>query len=462
MATKKTSKTVRIDGPYDAAFGSRRGRGHTAMNGNYYVNEITLQSQYIHNGFARIICDVPAEEMTRAGFTIEGDSVTPEMQKQIQSKLEELNAAKHLNEAIKWRRAFGGGMIVLGLNDGNLLDQELDETTLDEIEFMRVYDRFECIVEKRYDDPSNKKYGEVEIWKIQPRTNMSPYLVHETRVLIFDGESVPNYARYSNDGWGASTIQSCLVQLKRLDTAYKFANLLLERMQQAVHGIPGLSEQIETKEGENLVASRVDVVDRVRGALNTIVIDSLETYEIKSLSLTGAQEILDRDAEALAATSRVPVYVLMTRSPGGLNSTNASGQDAWHSQVASWQNDQMRQPCDRLVSLIRLTDSNGETDGGDYTLKFNPLSTPGDLEQADIDLKNNQAKKTLVEALTAAAAGGAIDEDEMRELLPEDWELTGPAPEPVEEPPSPMVLNPGQTIVDPTPGNSNPVPVGSK
>lgn len=462
MATKKTAKTVRYDSNYESAFGrSSRGRDNM-LHGGYYVNEVTLQSQYIHNGFARTICDVPAEEMTRAGFTIGGDSITPEQKQQLKSKLEELNAMTHIADALKWRRAFGGAIIVMGLDDGGELTDPLDESKLKEIEFMRVYDRFEAYPEERYNDPSEKKYGEVEIWKITPRNNIQAYEVHESRVLIFDGESVPNYVRYSNDGWGASTIQACLVQLKRLDRAYQFANLLLERMQQAVHGIPGLTELVQTTKGTESVQKRIEVVDRVRGALNTIVIDAEETYEVKNLSLTGAQEILDRNSEALSAISRIPVYVLMTRSPGGLNSTNASGQAAWHAQVASWQISQMKPQCDKLVSWIRLIESGGESDGGDYTLEFNPLSELTEVEQSEVDYKKAQAIKTTADALNVFVAAGSMDQDEMREQAPEEWELEGPAPEPEDEPPEPITLNPGQKLVAPNPGESNPAPVGTK
>lgn len=461
---KKMPKNVRYDGNFESAFG-RPSRGRDNMlNGNYYVNEMTLQSQYIHNGFARTICDVPAEEMTRAGFTIKGDSITEDEKQALQSKLEELNAMEHFADALKWRRAFGGAIIVMGLDDGGELEDELDESRLKGIDFMRVYDRFEAYPESRYEDPSNKKYGEVELWKIQPKNNVQPYNIHETRVLVFDGESVPNYVRYSNDGWGASTIQACLVQLKRLDTAYKLCNMLLERMQQAVHSIPGLTELITTPNGTQSVQKRIEVVDRVRGVNNTIVIDGEETYEVKNLSLTGAHEILDRNSEALSAVSRVPVYVLMTRSPGGLNSTNASGQAAWHAQIKSWQISEMKPQCDKLVQWVRLSESNGSSDGGDYTIEFNALSELSEVEEADVEYKKAQAKKTDADALNVYLQAGAMDADEMREQAPEEWDLKGSAPEPDEpEAPAPLVLNPGQKVVDPVAGNSNPaLPVGTK
>jgi hypothetical protein len=49
-----------------------------------------------------------------------------------------------------------------------------------------------------------------------------------------------------------------------------------------------------------------------------------------------------------------------------------------------------------------------------------------------------------------------MDETEGREVIREDYDLKGDAPEPEEEIPEPVVLNPGQKIVDPVPGANNP------
>ncbi len=183
-------------------------------NGAGLFPQPILSAQYMLNGFARTICDKPAEEMTRAGFDIVG--MDEDLAQGIKARLEELNATKAFNEAIKWRRAFGGGLIVLGIRDGGGLEDEVNEDGVTDIEFMRVYDRFEAIPESRYEDPSHIKFGEIEIWQISPKiVNGQTYKVHESRCLIFDGESVTNETRASNDGWGSSVIQICFEQALR-------------------------------------------------------------------------------------------------------------------------------------------------------------------------------------------------------------------------------------------------------
>ncbi|MES2180709.1 MAG: DUF1073 domain-containing protein [Pseudomonadota bacterium] len=453
---------VRLDNGYLNAFmpSGIRGRmdNYSAemMAGGSLLPQTILQSCYIHNGFARIICDTPAEEMTRAGFDIDG--LSEDVEKTVNSKLEELDAVKHFNEAIKWRRAFGGGLIVLGLQDGGVLEEPLNEPAINAIEFMRVYDRYEAFSYQRYNDPADAKYGKIELWQVSPKSGGTSYLVHESRVLVFDGESVPSDIRVSNQGWGASVIQNCFKELMRLDSSYKWSGLLLERMQQAVHGIPDLSTQVADPQGEANIVKRLAIVDRVRSSLNTIAIDALETYEVKSMSLTGVKDILESHAEALSAASRIPTFILMGRTVGGLGGNGDSSRKGWEAQVESWQNDQIRKPLDRLISLILLVESAGSTDGGDYTIEFCPLSKMSKSECADVELKEAQAKKSQIDAIMVGVNGGLMDQNEGRAVIADEYELVGDAPEPVDEPVSPMVLNPGQKLVDPVAGQHNPAP----
>ena len=218
------------------------------MGMGYLLPQPVLQGYYMNGGYGRLICDKPAEEMTRAGFSIE--DLDPALVDSIQARFEELEIVKRMNEALKWRRAFGGSLIVLGLKDGGRLDQPLDEESITEIEFLRVYDCFEATVKDRYDDPNDPKFGDVEFWQVAPKQGGSSYIVHESRCLVFDGESIPNDMRLQNNGWGASVIQTCVKQLNDLSNSHKWATLLLERMQQAVYGIKGLAQLVADKEGQ--------------------------------------------------------------------------------------------------------------------------------------------------------------------------------------------------------------------
>jgi hypothetical protein len=459
-------KAVKIDSGYLNALVPAQVRGRMSnyssemMAGTSLLNEAVLEASYIHNDIFRNICDVPAEEMTRAGFKLDG--ISEEQEQAIKSKIEELDAMERFSEAIKWRFAYGGGLMLLGLNDGGSFEEELREDSLTDIEFIKVYDRFECRPE-RYYETQDKNFGKVEIWQINPRDGNQQFFVHESRVLVFDGQTVPNIVRKSNDGWGASNIQTCFKKVIRLDTAYKYSLDLLQRMQQAVHKIPNLSQELAGPTGEANVMKRVNVVDTVRGIYNTIILDAQEEYDITSFSLTGVKEIVTLLAEAVSSASRIPVFILIGKTEGGLNSNGESSKEGWYTQIGAWQNQQLRKPLDRLISLIRRVESGGSDDGGNYTLEFNPLYTMTDAQKAEVDLKKEQKQKAKVDGVVAAINAGLLDENEGREVIREDYGLKGDGPEPEAEEPNPIVLNPGQKLVSPVPGANNPAnSVGSK
>jgi phage-related protein (TIGR01555 family) len=420
---QQSSEIVRTD-DYAQAFtgaGTRSDRStYTRPQSAMLMWEGVLSDLYIGDGFARTIVDIPAEEMTRAGVYI--DDADDKLKNTIESRLQELDAMKHFNDAVRWSRLFGGSIVVMGLNDGGKLDAPLNPNGIRKVEFLRVYDRFQATVQTRYDDPEFEKYGQPLTWLITPRLGGMPYIVHESRCLVFDGEALPDLSRVANLGWGASVLQGCYDQLKRLGMSHQWTNMILERAQQAVHGIPNLGELLRSRDGEAAVRKRLEVVDMVRGILNTVAIDSAESYDIKTTSLSGIPDTLDRFAEALSATSRIPVYILMGRSKGGLSNGDTTGEAAWYARIESMQNDILRKPVDTLLTYLMIE---GGFDSSEYKLCFHPLIVKSEKEVAEVDKINAEAKRIKAEADNLYVTMGAIDPNEVRSCLEDEYDISG-------------------------------------
>lgn len=419
--SKNKPKAIVTDDYANAVMGSgtRRDRSTlTRASMPTILQQTELEALYLGDGFARKVVDVVAEEMTRAG--IEMEDMDESAESEVLAKLEELDAMKHANDSIRWSRLFGGAVMVMGLNDGGQLDTPLNEDGIKDVEFLRVYDRYQATVQNRVTDPMSPEYGQVEMWLMSPHTGGAPYLVHNSRVHIFDGDAIPDRLRFSNDGWGVSALQSCMDQLKRLGMSHQWVNMLLERSQQAVHSIPGLASALRQPGGEALIQKRADVVDMVRGILNTIIIDGEENYTVSSQTMAGVPDVMDRFAEALSAVSNIPVTLLMGRSPGGMNSTGKSDSDNWYARIESMQNDILRKPLDRLVTIILK--SKGK-EPGDYKLCFKPLSVPTDKEAAEVEKLKEEAKKIKMETATGYAGINALDPDEIRQGLEDEYDI---------------------------------------
>lgn len=428
VGSKNKPKAIKNDSYANAlaGTGSRRDRSiHTQKTIPFLIDQVTAMSLFIGDGMARRIISVPVEEMTRAGFELE--DMDEGMEKTVLARCEELDLMKHLNDCLTWSGVFGGSLLIMGLNDGGTLDTPLNEDGIKSVEFLRPVDRWQATIQTRVSDPMNPQYGQPETWLISPHTGGTPYIVHHSRVHMFDGDAVPDLIRQQNQGWGASRYQSCLDQLTRLGTSHQWANSLLERAQQAVHKIPGLSNILRAPGGESLVQQRVDVVDMVRSILNTIVIDGEEGYDVINNTFSGVTDLLDRFAEALSAVSGIPVFLLMGKSQGGLSDSNAGNLEGWYARIEAMQNDVLRRPIDRIVGYI------AGPNAGEYKIKFCPLYVPSEKEKAETEKLEAEAERIDAETAQIYVNMGALDPSEVRKEISEDYEID---PATMPEPPA--------------------------
>jgi phage-related protein (TIGR01555 family) len=356
-----------------------------------------LDSLYVNDGFAARIIDTHADEMVRRGFEVEGVDDDAVM-----AALEGLKLDQALGNALKWADLYGGSLVVMLINDGQDFTQPLNPENAKEIEQLRVYDRWQVSRHAKYTDPMDKRFGQTQIYMISPLTG-APYYVHESRCMVFDGANVPDRVREQNDGWGGSVLQKCYDQLVRLNMAHIWANALMERAQQAVHGIPGLTNILRAPGGEALVRQRIDLVDMARGINNTVVIDGEESYDLKSTALTSVPDLMDRQADALCAVTGMPKSLLIGQQTGSLNS-GSSDLENWYARIGQRQRQALAAPVDRIVGIV-LRQLGLYTP--DYRIKFCPLWVPSEKDRAATD-------KTEAETAKIYHDMGALDASEIR------------------------------------------------
>lgn len=405
----ETTPATRDDGPYENVFlsvGNAKDRSvFTKATQRTILDNTQLENLYEGDGFARRIVDLPSEEMVRAGYDIEGVDEDSE----VRAELENIQCLPKLCDALRWNSLYGGALVVMLINDGGTLEEPLNIENATSLEQLRVYDRYQVSRHEKYLDPMDSRFGKTKIYQISP-VDGNPYMVHESRCIAFEGMPVPERTRASNDGWGASKLQQCFDQLTRFGMSHIWANALLERAQQAIHGIPELTNLLRQPGGEALVRKRVDLVDMTRSINNTIVIDGAESYDIKSNTLTGVADVMDRLGLALSAVTGIPESLLFGRQQGGLNSTGKSDLENWYAKVGQDQNTILLPALDRLIT-VQLYVMKRYTE--DYLVKFNPLSVPSRKDTAETDYK-------IAQTFEIYANMGALDASEVRAMLPDE------------------------------------------
>ena len=403
------TKQNKADGAYENAFlgvGTAKDRSaRTRAVAPVTLGAQELASLYAGDGLAAKIVDLPAEEMVRAGFEIEGLQDAHS----VVSEVEGLKVLPAISTATKWARLFGGGLIVMLINDGGDLTDPVNEDRIKSVEQLRVYDRYDATRYSRYDDPADRRFGQTNLWQISPASG-NPYVVHESRCVVIDGDQVPDRIRESYDGWGGSVINRIYRDLIRAGMSLEWGNALLERAQQGVHAIPGLAELLAQPDGEKMIVKRVNLVDMARSVNNTVVIDAEEKYTLESTPLSGVADIMDRMGLSLAAVAKIPESLLFGRQLGGLNSTGASDLENWYARIGQEQQVTILPALDRIVGLI-MKAQGVYTD--DYLIKFKPLWVPSAKESAETEKTKADVRRTYVEI-------GSLDPSEVRSMLAGD------------------------------------------
>lgn len=359
--------------------GKDRQTGYT-FSRNTSMREQDLKGMYEEDGFGKKIVNRPTDDMTRAWFEVTGDT-----DGDVNGVLQDICAPSVVRDALRWAKVFGGSLIVMGINDGGTLEDEVIEDNIKSIDFLTTYDRFRVTWENAdlFEDDTDSRFDTPEWYTITP-TNGSSFKVHSSRVLRFDGELTPNETKQQNDGWDDSIYKGIRTQLINLNSAYQSTKSVIDEYVITLIKIDNLQGMIASGNSQ-LVKDRMNILDLGRHTINSMILDSKEDYERMSSSVAGLGDILQEFQIALGAVSDMPIVILMGRSPGGMSSTGDADIRLYYDSIASEQNATMRKQMLILSRYVMLS-KEGPFKGielEDWTIEFNPLWQPTEKEAAE-------------------------------------------------------------------------------
>lgn len=409
------------------------------------LSEQEATDMYTGDGIAHRIIEQMIIDMFREGFKVETGS-KEDITREVMERFEEIGLIPKIEELIRWGRVYGGAIGILGINDGSAkMELPLNEAGVRSIEFMRVYPRYhvQWTSLDLYKDSNHPKFNMPEFYNIQP-VEGSPYRVHESRCIIYDGEPLPPREKYTNQGWGASILEICYDRILSMDSAYHSVDHVLKDFAQGVLSVPNLMSMMSGKAGDDLITKRLDLFDMSRSIMNTMIIDSQETYTKVITTIAGIPEAIDRFAEGLSTPTMIPVKILLGRQTAGMGSTDSADVRLWYDFVAATQISKLRPILEKLVRLELSTKSNSN---GDWKITFNPLWQLTDLEQAQVNNTQAQADCAYVTAQVlspdeVASSRFGSNESGLKTTLGFDRSPEAGMPEPEDE----NVIPPGTQV----------------
>src|SRR5690606_37779651 len=393
-ATQDQAAATRKDGWQNLVTGlgtKRDKRMHTTFGGApIWQSGQILDELYAGDDMIARIVDLPAQEMTREWLELHvGDG--PDIAKAMLQRLEDLDLQAKTDEALTWARLHGGALMILGIDGGQATDKPLQEDSIRSFGWVSVVDRWEGRVASRYGDVRSPKYGMPEVYEITPASEgggsavSDRMLIHESRVIRFDGVKTPRRRMALNGGWCDSVVTRLYEVIRDFCLGYASAAATLADFSVGVVAIQNLAEMLAADQ-EGLVLKRLEMLDMARSIARAVFMDAeKERFEYVARSLTGMPDTLDRLALRLSAGTGIPVTLLMGQSPAGLNATGASDIRLWYDNVRSQQNQYLTPRIGHVIRLAFLA-KDGPTNGkepDDWSISWRPLWQPTEKEQAE-------------------------------------------------------------------------------
>lgn len=320
--------------------------------------------------------ELPGAECFREGYEIQ----IPDEQKygtykeDVEQKLEDLGVDAAIEKAWSIKRAHGGSAILLGTNDSRRLDEPVKPASVQSLDWLNVFEPIELVPDSLYSDPAAAKYGQPEFYRLntlgtigssyqdqqtakdkarRKKLNSSKtQLIHESRLIVFQGIKVSNYIRSMNtisQHWGIGIVPRFIDALRDHDVGMAGLAILATDSSQPVITIEGLREM--AAKNEHKLAKRMRAIEMSRSIARAILLDPKEKYERQTTNLQGIPDVADRLSIRLASDVDIPLSVLLGYSPAAMGKPDNSEQDKWFNFLRSIQRRQLTPPLRTIISL---------------------------------------------------------------------------------------------------------------
>lgn len=361
-------------------------RSHNQFAYDHLNNWQQLDAAYQTNWLARKIVDIPADDMVREWRTIKSEGA-----EEIQQEESRLYLKKACNDALSWARLFGGGAILMITNQDLGKPLNINAIKKGNLERLLVLDRWEMGSQTLNTwDILATNYLQPEFYTVQGGTQT----IHWSHFALFQGAKLPRRQLAQTQGWGDSELRKCMDDL--LDTVSAKGGIaeLLQEANVDVIKREGLSDDLASDQDDAIV-DRYTLFSQLKSAVHLALLDGDETYERKTLNLSGVAPALQQLMIWVAGCADIPMTRFWGVSAGGLNATGEGDMNNYYDSIRAKQGLQLEMPLSYL-DLIMVRSALGDFPKG-YDFTWNPLKQPNQVEVEQANLLRSQRDRTYLE-----------------------------------------------------------------
>lgn len=304
-------------------------------------------------------------------------------------------------------RAYGGGLLLIGTPDTRW-DSPLDVTSIRKLTHFSAFSPAEMEVHQVQDAPGYPDYGKAMVYRLYNkvtsphggRSMRSDIHFHASRLIYFPGEETQRKRRERNRFWDDSIFSRIEYALKANAGAWHSTSGLMTKSNMVALKVRQLKQLIEGNGATGAWSKRAELMRASMSVLRWLLLDAdQEEIENIQVSFGGLPELLDRVMMLVSAVSGIPVTILWTRSPAGMNATGDSDWRNYEDMITSYRSNRLESSVTQMYKALFLA-KNGPTKGRDpgrFKLVWPKLRLPTDEEESKARLNDAQAFATLID-----------------------------------------------------------------
>lgn len=394
----------------------------------YWMRGMLLQhpdlvALFTFNALARAICMALPEWSMRNGWdlTLDRDAVkSQEIESAVRARWDDLGASEVMLRGAVWGQTFGGGLVLVGANDGRETHDPLDEGNIQSIDWLRVVPRHRVQIVAAFDAVGRPGFGEPALYDVQEigASTVRTTRYHASRVIVWPGPITDDDMKRENAGWDQSILDVVVSALRKHDGMWDDVGAMTKDGSQAVWKIQGLADAAVAGLMEH-VQARIQVAELVRSVFGAIMLDAKEEdFAFVSREFGGISDLLGQSAVRTAGAAQMPVTVLMGQSPAGLNATGESDLELWYARVEAFAATPVTPRVERLVRLILLA-KDGPTQGKEPDTWAVKMRDPRKL--SPMKRKELEARQAQIDASMIASKVVTPEEVAISRYTSEGW-----------------------------------------
>ena len=377
---------------------------------------------YADDGLGARIVDLLPEDMMKQGwhYVFENEKEGFDNYTKIYNHIfKEIRANYKIAQALKWARLYGGALILLGVYDGESLDQPLNLNKIKNFENLKIIPRNNVMygTMEFQMNPKLPHYGQVEYYPVTFYTGRQHQMqrVHYSRVIELKGVEIPSSEaslipmefRY----WGLSVFQRVQDRLKELGSSFSSLANLLNELTIGKYKYKDLAMIMASADGGEQVQKRLQAMDLMKSVFHSVLLDTDESFERDTLSFGGVSDVMYQFMMMTSAATGYPMTKLFGISPGGMNSTGESDMYQYYDMVKAKQETELLPIVERLVKIISEWQKIPEPE-----IVFNPLEQMTEKEQAELEAKKADSEYKKMQTYQGYIDMGIMSPEIVEEL----------------------------------------------